>query len=123
MSCVGWCVWTVKPPTPEQRVTEAQQKLAELKREQEEIEREKNELLEARKRGIELHKARKRENKLHKARKRENELTTDPTLTNGPTFWFKHAWWIVIIFGIFALVVLINWMTDGELITWLEPSR
>ncbi|MDB4712747.1 hypothetical protein OAF43_00840 [bacterium] len=123
----------MKPPTPEQRVTETQQKLAELKRQQEELEREADELQEARKRGIELHKARKRENKLHKARKREKklqearkreyELTTDPTLTNGPTFWFKHAWWIIIIFGIFALGVLINWMTDGELITWLEPSR
>ena len=97
------------------RVTEKQQKLAELKREQEEIEREKNELLEARK-------ARKRENELQEASKREYELTTDPTLTNGPTFWFKHAWWIII-FVIFALGVLINWITDGELITWLEPSR
>ena len=102
MSCVGWCVWTVKPPTPEQRVTETQQKLAELKRQQEELEREADELQEA--------------------RKREYELTTDPTLTNGPTFWFKHAWWIII-FVIFALGVLINWITDGELITWLEPSR
>ena len=92
----------MKSPTPEQRVTEKRQKLAELKRIQEEIEREKNELLEA--------------------RKREYELTTDPTLTNGPTFWFKHAWWIII-FVIFALGVLINWITDGELITWLEPSR
>ena len=92
----------MKSPTPEQRVTEKQQKLAELKREQEEIEREKNELLEA--------------------RKREYELTTAPTLTNGPTFWFKHAWWIII-FVIFSLGVLINWITDGELITWLEPSR
>ena len=93
----------MKPPTPEQRVTETQQKLAELKRQQEELEREADELQEV--------------------RKREYELTTDPTLTNGPTFWFKHAWWIIIIFGIFALGVLINWMTDGELITWLEPSR
>jgi len=102
----------VKPPTPEQRITEKQQKLAELKREQEGIEREKNELQEARKREYEL----------QEARKREHELTTAPTLTNGPTFWFKHAWWIII-FVIFALGVLINWITDGELITWLEPSR
>ena len=45
------------PPTREEltsRVTEKQQKLAELKREQEEIEREKNELEEARKRSNEL---------------------------------------------------------------------
>ena len=104
----------MKSPTPEQRVTETRQKLAELKREQEEIEREQEELEEARKR--------KRENELWEASKREYELTTDPTLTNGPTFWFKHAWWIII-FVIFALGVLINWITDGELITWLEPSR
>ena len=108
----------MKPPTPEQRRTETQQKLAELKRQQEELEREGDELQEARK----AHKARKRENELQEARKREYELTTDPTLTNGPTFWFKHAWWIMI-FGIFALGVLINWITDGEFITWLEPSR
>ena len=45
------------PPSREEltsRVTEAQQKLAELKREQEEVERESNELQEARKRRIEL---------------------------------------------------------------------
>ena len=45
------------PPSREEltsRVTEKQQKLAELKREQEEVERESNELEEARKRRIEL---------------------------------------------------------------------
>ena len=107
-NCVS--VRAVKSPTPEQHLTEAQQKrvdklaerLAELKRLQEEVDRESDELQEA--------------------RKREYERTPRPTLTTGPTFWFKHAWWIMI-FGIFALGVLINWITDGEFITWLEPSR
>jgi len=87
----------VKPPTPEQRATEIQQKLAFLKREQEKIERESDELQEA--------------------RKREYELTTDPT------FWDKHGWWIKVL-GICAVGLLIIAITDGEFFDYenMEPG-
>jgi preprotein translocase subunit Sss1 len=90
----------VKPPTPEQRRTEIQQKLAELKRIQEEadsleekIERENDERQEARKRHFEL--------------------------TTGPTFWDEYGK----IFLMFALGALIwgylHWVSDGEITQWV----
>ena len=88
-------VFAVKPPTPEQRRTETQQKLAELKRIQEEadsleekIERENGWMLEAPPRRFEL--------------------------TTGPTFWDEYGKFILM----FALGALIYWITDGEVTEW-----
>ena len=92
-------VFAVKPPTPEQRRTEIQQKLAELKRIQEEADS--------------LEEKIERENveqdvSWMEAPPRRFELTT------GPTFWDEYGKFILTV----ALGALIYWITDGEVTEW-----